>query len=105
MRYVDKQFLSQSYGETGNICVQFSSPREKDFLDREWERYIDGSICISDCSKTIYLDFNFEDEETMNKRLEKLDKMIEVLQNARNVLPDMFKEFKELQDKYPKKEG
>lgn len=92
MRYVDKQFLSQCYGESGSIVVQFSSPTLDDYSEGNYNRYVDGDIAISDCSKTINLDFTFSDENSMNKRIAKLDKMIEILQNARENIPKLFED-------------
>ena len=48
MRYVDKQFLSDSYGESGHIVVQFSSPLLEGYREGNYNRYVDGDISISD---------------------------------------------------------
>lgn len=92
MRYVDKQFLSDSYGETGHIVVQFSSPLLEEYREGNYNRYVDGDISIADCSKTICLDFTFRDEKEMEKRLKKIDKMIEVLQHARQLIPQLLED-------------
>lgn len=65
---------------------------------------IDGDISISDCSRTICLDFNFEDETTMRKRIAKIDKMIEMLQNARNVLPQLLADRDKVAEEFRKQE-
>jgi hypothetical protein len=92
VRYVDKQFLSDSYGETGHIVVQFSSPLLEEYREGNYSRYVDGDISIADCSKTICLDFTFRDEKEMKKRLKKIDKMIEVLQHARQIIPQLLED-------------
>lgn len=92
MRYVDKQFLSDSYGETGHIVVQFSSPLLEEYREGNYNRYVDGDISIADCSKTICLDFTFMDEKEMEKRLKKIDKMIDVLQHARQIIPQLLED-------------
>ena len=104
MRYVDKQFLSGCYGESGSMVVQFSSPTLEDYKESTYWSAIDGDISISDCSKTICLDFTFKDEATMRKRIAKLDKMIEMLQNARNVLPQLLAEKDKVAEEFKKQE-
>ena len=104
MRYVDKQFLSECYGESGSMVVQFSSPTLEDYEESSYWRTIDGDISISDCSKTICLDFNFSDEVTMKKRIAKLDKMIEMLQNVRTVLPQLLADREKVAEEFRKQE-
>ena len=104
MRYVDKQFLSEGYGESGNIVVQFSSPTLEDYKESNYWRSIDGDVSISDCSKTICLDFTFTDEVTMMKRIAKIDKMIEMLQNARSVLPQLLADRDKVAEEFRKQE-
>ena len=104
MRYVDKQFLSECYGESGSMVVQFSSPTLEDYRECKYYREIDGGIHISDCSKTICLDFSFADEAAMIKRIAKLDKMIEMLQNTRSVLPQLLADRDKVAEEFRKKE-
>ena len=104
MRYVDKQFLSECYGESGSMVVQFSSPTLEDYKESNYWRTIDGDVSISDCSKTICLDFTFHDEATMKKRIAKLDKMIEMLQNVRTVLPQLLADRDNVADEFRKQE-
>ena len=40
-------------------------------------------------------DFTFGNEKEMQKRLKKIDKMIEVLQNARKMIPMMLEDLNE----------
>ena len=102
MRYLDKQFLSDSYGESGHIVVQFSSPLLEEYREGNYNRYVNADISIADCSKTICLDFTFSDEKAMEKRLKKIDKMIEVLQNARKALPELWEDLKKTSEQYEK---
>ena len=104
MRYVDKQFLSECYGESGSMVVQFSSPTLEDYKESTYWSTIDGDVSISDCSKTICLDFTFGDEATMKKRIAKIDKMIEMLQNARNVLPKLLADRDKVAEEFKKQE-
>lgn len=104
MRYVDKQFLSGCYGESGSMVVQFSSPTLEDYREYKYCRDIDGDVSISDCSKTICLDFTFSDEATMKKRIAKIDKMIEMLQNARSVLPQLLADRDKVAEEFKKQE-
>lgn len=104
MRYVDKRFLSECYGESGSMVVQFSSPTLEDYRESSYWCAIDGDISISDCSKTICLDFTFRDEATMMKRIAKLDKMIEMLQNARDVLPQLLADRDKVAEEFRKQE-
>ena len=104
MRYVDKQFLSECYGESGSMVVQFSSPTLEDYKESTYWSTIDGDVSISDCSKTICLDFTFGDEATMRKRIAKIDKMIEMLQNARNVLPQLLADRDKVAEEFKKQE-
>lgn len=82
----------------------FSSPTLEDYKECKYYREIDGDISISDCSKTICLDFSFTDEATMIKRIAKLDKMIEVLQNARDVLPQLLADRDKVYEEFRKQE-
>ena len=104
MRYVDKQFLSGCYGESGSMVVQFSSPTLEDYKESTYWSTIDGDVSISDCSKTICLDFTFSDEATMRKRIAKIDKMIEMLQNARSVLPQLLADRDKVAEEFKKQE-
>ena len=104
MRYVDKQFLSGCYGESGSMVVQFSSPTLEDYKESTYWSTIDGDVSISDCSKTICLDFTFSDEATMKKRIAKIDKMIEMLQNARSVLPQLLADRDKVAEEFRKQE-
>ena len=106
MRYVDKRFLSNCYGETGHIVVQFQTPRVKDILEHNYWTDVDGGIEISDCSKTINLDFTFNDKDSMEKRIAKIDILIEVLQNARDMMPVMLADLEaNLKEAEEQKEG
>lgn len=96
MRYVDKQFLSPCYGESGNIVVSISSPTVELLKEEKWNNYVNMDISISDCSKTISLDFDFTDREQFDKRIAKIDKMMEVLLNARRAMHTAMVEFTEV---------
>ena len=84
--------------------MQFSSPTLEDYKESTYWSTIDGDISISDCSKTICLDFTFNDEATMRKRIAKIDKMIEMLQNARSVLPQLLADRDKVAEEFKKQE-
>lgn len=43
-----------------------------------------GTLKISDCSKTVHLDFDCHDQSSYEKRIKKLDKLLEEVQAMRN---------------------
>jgi hypothetical protein len=87
MRYVRKEFLSPSADETGSIVCQIETPQQKDISEhytKEGCAWMRGTIKISDCSKTVHLDFDCHDERSYEKRIAKLDKIIEEVQAMRH---------------------
>lgn len=86
-RYVRKEFLSPAAWETGSIVCQIETPLVKDITQYQIEQgytSMHSSIKLSDCSKSITLDFDCHDQSSFEKRIEKLDTMLKEVQDMRN---------------------
>lgn len=95
-RYVSKEFLSPCADETGSIVCQIETPlvtqiSEYTVRDGGW---MHASVKVSDCSKTVTLDFDCSSDSAYEKRVAKLDKMIEELQNMRHQFTHMWDNMK-----------
>lgn len=87
MRYVRKEFLSPSADESGSIICQIETPQQKDISEHYTKQgcaWMRGTIKMSDCSKTVHLDFDCHDQRSYEKRIAKLDKILEEVQAMRN---------------------
>ena len=86
MRYVTKEFLSPSAGESGNIVCEITTQRLKDIRDYHIRDggYISGNIRIADCGNHIILDFDASGQRAFEKRVAKLDKLISEIQAMRH---------------------
>lgn len=75
-----KRFLSDTPCEYGSVCWEVSADPE--------DRYdlIDSNLRIADCGKSIDLGFSTRKEEHLDKRIQKLDTLIESLQEMREAL-------------------
>lgn len=77
MRLTRKQFLSDS-------------PRVEDMEDSSWYRdntSVESQVQIGDCSQKVYLNFDVNSTENLKKRLDKLDVLINNLQELKEKLP------------------
>lgn len=92
MRYVSKDFLSQSPDESGSIICTIRTIQVKDMSQYTVNRggKIEGSIQITDCSRMIELDFYAEGQRGFEKRLAKLDLFIEKLNAMRHQYTHMW---------------
>lgn len=87
MRYINKQFLSDDYHESGSIVVKCETPKdikadknELDAIIDEGDIYVDASVQIRDCyNEPISLDFSFSDEGGYEKRMKKMQLMLDIL--------------------------
>jgi hypothetical protein len=107
MRFVTKDFLSPSPDESGSIICKIKTAQVKDFtpyMVREGGR-IHASVRIADCSENIELDFYAEGEKSYNKRLEKLDFLIEKLQSMRSQYVEMWDSHQRDLKFYKQREG
>lgn len=107
MRYADKQFLTQHYGETGTMAIQISTTPFKDLCD--WNvgnPQIEANVQLRDChGEPIVLDFAAHGDKQFYKRLEKLDTMIERLQTMRKQYHEMYYSHKRDLEHYIKTKG
>lgn len=94
MRYTDKRFLSDCHDETGSMVCTISTSRVVDMDEYTVNRdpYISGTIQVRDCGRQpVHLDFDACGERGYNKRILKLDGMIEQLQAMRNQYEALWK--------------
>ena len=79
MRYVSKEFLSPSAHESGSIVctVETSKPDQISNYRANQGGGIDASIRLADCSEHVIIDFNATGKKAFDKRLKKIDKMLE----------------------------
>lgn len=93
MRYVSKEFLSKSADESGSIVCQIETPRQADIHQHHVQdkvTYIWAKIKINDCSKHVTLDFDCHDQKSFEKRVEKLDKLVQEVQTMRKQYEEMW---------------
>lgn len=93
MRHIDKRFLSESIGETGAMVCTIETPLAKDISDwtiREGG-HISGSIQVRDCNgRPVHLDFDSTGQKTFEKRIAKLDLMVDMLTRMRKQYEEMW---------------
>ena len=66
-----KEFLSDSMGESGAVVWFLEVPEKGKFYDAE--------VQIKDCSRSVTLDFSFDDDKGLRKRINKINLLIECL--------------------------
>uniref|UniRef100_A0AAU6VXQ7 Uncharacterized protein n=2 Tax=unclassified bacterial viruses TaxID=12333 RepID=A0AAU6VXQ7_9VIRU len=94
MRYISKQFLSPCAHETGSIVCQVETPLVKnlyvgykDVISPD----LDGSVWFRAChGEPVKLDFNASSQKDFDKRITKLDLMIEELTKMRGQMTEMW---------------
>lgn len=69
----NKTFLSDQHGEGGSIRW-YVSPLEG--YEKPW---LESEACITDCSKTVFLNFAVDSEESMLDRIAKVDTLMKEL--------------------------
>lgn len=107
MRFVTKDFLSTSPDESGSIICKIKTTQVKDmgsYIVKEGGR-IDGSVRLSDCSTHIELDFYAVGQKSYEKRVEKLDCLIEKLQAMRGQYVEMWESHQRDIKFYKQREG
>lgn len=79
MRYVSKEFLSNCAHESGSIVCTIETAKPEDISSYRAKQgsNIDADIRIADCSEHVILDFNAVGQKAFDKRIAKLDKMLE----------------------------
>lgn len=91
MKFITKQFLNDSPNETGYIVVNATTPKFEDMCD--WESKcpeVSAQVQIGDCSQKIYLDFSITKDSHVQKRIDKLNVMINALEELKGQLPKMW---------------
>ena len=82
-----RSFLNENNpGGIAAILVDFSLDSYYSDKDKKWKSWNQGSVQISDCRKTINLDF----DSTRKQALKKLDKMISILSECREFVKTNF---------------
>jgi hypothetical protein len=88
MRYTTKNFLSPSPEESGSIICKIETQRASDVKGNQWViqqgGHMSASVRVADCSQHVYLDFDATGQKSFEKRVMKLDKMIDDLQAMRH---------------------
>lgn len=94
MRYVVKEFLSDSPDESGSVICKVMTDRVKDIHSYSHcvrsGGYMNSSLRIADCGGHIILDFDCTGQKGFDKRKAKLDKMIDILQAMRKQMDEMW---------------
>ena len=93
MRLTRKQFLSDSPDETGFIVITAQTSRKEDFEEDEWSLKnpnVSAEVQLGDCTKKIYLDFCVYKDSDVQKRIDKLDVLINNLQELKEKLPSFW---------------
>lgn len=81
MKEREKQFLNDSHEEFGYVSWRVS-------VDKMGHNYypVNSSLHIADCSDKITLDFDCRDTKSIDKRIAKLDVLIDSLLRMRTTL-------------------
>ena len=82
MKKRDKRFLNDSHEEFGYICWSVST-------EVTYGGIVSAELSIADCSKTICLEFDCHEQKHIQKRIQKLDNMMESLHNMREALVEV----------------
>lgn len=95
MRYVSKQFLSPCAHESGSIVVSVETPLVKDLYDYGGTNGIkpslEASVTFRAChGEPCNLDFHARSQKDFEKRIAKVDKMLEELTKMRGQMTEMW---------------
>jgi len=103
MRYISKQFLSPCAHETGSIVVQIETPLVKDLhaYNYNWQGTsigevtikpdLDANVWFRAChGEPVKLDFDASSDKDFDKRIAKLDVMINELSKMRGQMNEMW---------------
>ena len=86
MKARDKRFLNNSFDE-GAVSWTLKSGKDKPYGE-----FVTAYLLISDCSKSVELDFCCENYKHVGKRIDKLDNLIDSLNDLREALVQAKKE-------------
>ena len=98
MKYINKQFLSSDYDESGSIVLRCKSPRKRkdnpdpvDDIFHPGNTYVEASMQVRDCFKEpVEICFDFDSEKGLTNRLVKVDNMIAMLEEFKVKLLDCW---------------
>lgn len=97
MRYISKNFLSPCAGETGSVVVEVTTPRVKDLYlygsgkDAIINPDMEGTLTFRACyGEPVKLDFNCCSQKDFEKRISKLDLIIEEVTKMRGQMTEMW---------------
>lgn len=85
-----KKFLNNSHEEHGSVSWHVTTGKDMDF----YQSTCGGELRIADCYKVITLDFDCEKVSHVDKRIAKLDVLIQELQEMRAALEGVKEEAK-----------
>lgn len=82
MKKRDKRFLNESLEEFGMVGWHVKTKE-----DRSWNgEIVDSELVIKDCNDTIALNFSCDKPHHIQKRIDKLDTLLESLNGLRETL-------------------
>lgn len=97
MRYISKNFLSPCAGETGSIVVEVTTPRVKDLYvygsgaEAKIHPDLDATLSFRACyGEPVKLDFNVSNQKDFEKRIAKLDLIVDELSKMRGQMTEMW---------------
>lgn len=93
-----KTFLTLEPLQDSAICagIRVYSFDSKDAKKNTY--YHDANIRIQDCSRNINIEFELDEDNDLNQRLEKLDTMIDILNQFRSALIESDSALKQLRE-------
>lgn len=91
MLYGDKKFLNDDPREMGSIAFNIESPKLGDKITKY--DAVGVYLQMQDCSNRIDIDLSFKTEKGLDKRLAKLDVIIETLSKGRIAMEEAWLEF------------
>lgn len=96
MKYVTKQFLNDSVDESGYIICTATSDKY-DELSRYHAEHPSAAVQVqlADCSKKIYLDFSVYEDAHVQKRIHKINILINDLEALREQISVVWEQAKE----------
>lgn len=102
MRYISKKFLSADLEESGSMVVSASTPKGTDYdAYTAHNPRVNAKVVFRACyGEPCELDFGFQTDGGLAKRLAKLDLMIEELQSLKEQLTPMWEEHKVTAEQY-----
>lgn len=99
MIYCSKKWLSARSDETGSMVCKAESPRVSDMYSDTPS--VDASVAFRSCyGEPCSLDFNIQSDKGLQRRIEKVDIMINELVEFKAQLPLMWEDAKKVAEEY-----